>query len=560
MPVMPQPVNPSPNPKTVVKRSSALLGLLCCLALALIGVLANVSPAQAQLLPPANPIGVQQLITRLEPATQTTYIAPDNPAPFANPCSPASFPGCDVPGTTTNLVFGNGNNIVLEAVIAGGNRFEPAVNLLPPAGLAEDIIFRRDPRLADRQRSLLFFEYNPGPTTANIQLRPGEVGSIEEAMLSQVINRGIDNVFNNVPETPTTAGGLTFFEQTANNIQRIDYIIAAPGITVSPEQQGNIGFLILERGGNDPFKIAAITGLDGDIPTAYGPLINVPAGTWGNTTDVPVATAVLRDDLNTAPPAGEPRFRPSHVVGNLNTTQNIQGIFFPINSLIPGGNTPAANTIFGYSLFAADVNVPAANLLDISTFPINTPGNGSGGLDLVAGGFGLIERTGASNFTLSKRITSLPDPNNQLDFTQVLGTGPGVDLLRTAGIGEGLITVTDPAVQSGDQVEYTIYYANTGGTDATSVVLCDQIPQATTFAPDAFGPDQGIQAIEPSNPAGAVVNYTNASDADPGTFFAPGTPLPPVCGTDQGNGAVVANVGTVGSNQVGFVRFAATVN
>jgi len=200
--------------------------------------------------------------------------------------------------------------------------------------------------------------------------------------------------------------------------------------------------------------------------------------------------------------------------------------------------------------------------VDFASFPTTTNGTTQGGLDLVAGGFGLVRQVAqpVSDFSLVKRITNLIGPATLPDFTQVLGTTPAEEQLRTAGVGQGLITVTDPTVDSGNVVEYTIYLSNVAAGDATGVIICDQIPAPTTFVPDSFGTGQGIQAIASSNPPGPVVNYTNADDGDPGTFFPPGTPLPPVCGTDQGNGAVVVNVGTVGGDQVGLIRFRTEVN
>ncbi|WP_197064969.1 DUF11 domain-containing protein [Leptolyngbya sp. KIOST-1] len=530
--------------------TARLAGLVAGVVLALVGVLGGATPAYAQL---AAPVSVDSLITNNEPAIRADFPG----TPFTTPCNPAAFPGCDALGATSNLSFGAGTNVVLEAVIAAGNRFEPAADLLPPVGLAQQIVFRRNLGAGLPNRELLFFE-QLNINLPTIELNPGQVSGIEEAMLSRIINRGIDNVFNNQLEVvpPATTGA-----ETSNNIERIDYLITAPGITVPVEQQGDVGFLILERGGNDAFKIAAITAVDGaGNPTAYGPLINVGAGTWGNSTDVNISTAVLRrDDLASVVP---PLFRPSHLVG----PQNVQGIFFPINSLVqaPENTQP----IFGYSLFAADVTGVGPQLVDFTNtafFPTTTDGTNFGGLDLIAGGFGLIRRAapppvGVGALALVKRVTNLfgaaPLPN----FGQVVGDGAALTLLQNNGLGQGLDVITEPQVEPGNGIEYTVYFANSGVGPSNNVVLCDQIPAGLTFDPNAYGPGVGIQAIAPSSPAGPVVTYTNASDGDPGQFIAPGAALPPFCGVNQGNGAVVVNVGTVDSDQVGLIRFRATVN
>lgn len=542
---MPQFAKPQMQPRiavTLLPWVGRSAGFIVWVTVALATLFGGATPALAQL---TTPVGVDQLITTNQPATPSSFLD----TAYTTPCDPASFTGCDT-GTLTDLTFGAGNNVVLDAVIAAGNRFEPATDLLPPVGLAQRVVFRRNTTAGLPNRQLLFFEQTTA-TPDTLTLAPGQVAGIEQAMLSNIINRGIDNVFNNVSEV--AAGGTG--QETANNIERIDYIISAPGISVPIADQGDVGFLILERGGNDAFRIAAITALDGGgNPAAYGPLVDITAANWGASNDVQVASAVTRwDNLAVLT---QPRFRPSHLVA----TQPVRGIFFPINSLVTAPDN--ANPIFGYSLFAVDVNGAGAQLVNFNNttvFPTTTTGvNAIGGLDLIAGGFGLIRRTGT--FALVKRITDLLGPATLPDFTQVLGTGSSINLLRNNGLGQGQITIADPPVETGDGIEYTIYLSNTSNSNITSVVVCDQIPAGTTFNPDGYGPGLGIEAIASSSPPGPVVTYTSAADGDPGTFFAPGAALPPICGANQNNGAVVVNVGQVNANQVGLIRFQTTVN
>ncbi|MGB3201433.1 MAG: DUF11 domain-containing protein [Nodosilinea sp.] len=532
------------------------------LAIVLLGLVVGPSPAMAQLAPF---FSVNQIIAPPQAsATTTTYDTP--PAPYANPCDATAatgFENCNLAGGV-NLTFGGGQERILQAVIAAGDRFEPAIDLLPPAGLPQRIVFRRaGANFGDlgAERSQLFYEsvlVNVDPTpgaTDRIILGPSELNNVEQALLSRAINRGIDNVFNN---------NSINVQETRNNIERIDYIIGNPGVQLTDADVGNVGFLIQERGGNDPFAIAAITAIDatGD-PAAYGPLVQVPNNAWGGTTDIGVtlASVVLRrdDPANTAP-----QFRPTHPVG----TQSVRGIFFPINSLLPAPQS--TQPFFGYSLFAADVTGNSAQLVDFTNpavFPQNTAGlggNSPGGLDLVAGGFGLIRRMTtvppSGNLSLLKRITNLFGPAPLPNFNQVVGDGAALVLLQSNGLGQGIDVIDDPSVQTSDGIEYTVYFANSGAGAANNVVLCDQIPIGTTFNPNSFGTGQGIEAIASSSPAGPVVNYTNANDGDPGQFIAPGAALPPFCGVNRGNGAVVVNAGSVGSNQVGLIRFRTTVN
>jgi uncharacterized repeat protein (TIGR01451 family) len=516
---------------------------LAAVALVLVGVLGGASPALAQL---SSSIPVSGFDITDTPAVSSNF--PNTP--FTTPCAPSNFTGCNT-GALTNLTFGAGRNAVLNAVTVAGNRIAPATDLLPPVGLAQRIVFRRNTGAGLPNRELLFFEEITS-NTATVTLNPSAVGSIDEAMLSRTINRGIDNVFNNVSEVAPGGNG----QETANNIERIDYLIAAPGVSVPVADQGDVGFLILERGGNDAFKIAAITAIDSlGNPTAYGPLVSVNAGSWGNLNELQISTTVMRrDNLADNTP---PLFRPSH---RASLNQPVRGIFFPISSLVQAPQN--AQPIFGYSLFADDVTA-ANDLVNFLSFPTSTNGNNVGGLDLVSGGFGLIRRASANlaaNLALVKRITNLFGPTPLPNFAQVVGDGAALGLLQTNGLGQGLDTIIEPTVQPGNGIEYTVYVANPGSGAANNVVLCDQIPVGTTFDPNAYGPGLGIQAIAPSSPAGPLVNYTNATDGDPGQFIAPGAALPAFCGVNQGNGAVVVNVGSVGSSQVGLVRFRVTVS
>ncbi|WP_017301910.1 hypothetical protein [Nodosilinea nodulosa] len=540
MPAMCQTPLPLPSQKTAAPPRAPgprWLGLLGGLAIVVIGLLGGGAPALAQLSPSAP---VQTLVTVDQPAATTSY--PN--APFAPGCDTVSFPGCAGVGATINQTFGAGVNRVLLAVETAAGRFEPATDLLPPVGLPQQIVFRRDPGLLVARQSL-FYEASVADATT-LTLGPSESPSIEAAMLSSTINRGIDNVFNNTEAGPGQ-------QETRNNIKRIDYIISSPGVTVAAADQGNVGFLIMERGGNDAFGIAAITAVDGaGLPTAYGPLVQIPTNGWGTSnTGVDIGTAVTRQD---APPPPDPAFKASHVVNNL-ATQTVRGIFFPISSLLtaPASTQP----VFGYSLFSAAVT-PADTLTDFLGLPTADGQSTGGGLDLIAGGFGLIRRVGG--FSLVKRVSNLIGPSPLPDFSQVIGSDSAVNLLRNNGLGQGLIAVTDPPVATGNGIEYSIYLANSSNSGVTDLLVCDQIPVGTTFDPNAYGAGQGIQAIASSSPAGPVVTYTNANDADPGRFFGPGEALPAICGASQNNGAVVVNVGNINANQVGLVRFRVTVN
>ena len=182
--------------------------------------------------------------------------------PYANLCDVNSIPGCLTPGNDTNLTFGSGSNIQLNGLTVGGVFYEPATTLTTTgSGLTNRVVFRRagiTPGTGLTGTEQAFWEFdtlvNPtGTGTGSINLRPNNAGTLAEAMLSRTINRGIDNTFNN--SNPGALGGGAF-QETRNNIERIDYIIDNPGIPVpaAAADRRNIGFAVLERNGNDPFR------------------------------------------------------------------------------------------------------------------------------------------------------------------------------------------------------------------------------------------------------------------------------------------------------------------
>ncbi|MEQ8962264.1 MAG: DUF11 domain-containing protein, partial [Coleofasciculus sp. C2-GNP5-27] len=110
-------------------------------------------------------------------------------------------------------------------------------------------------------------------------------------------------------------------------------------------------------------------------------------------------------------------------------------------------------------------------------------------------------------------------------------------------------------LQSGDNVEYTIYFLSDGGTTVNGVQVCDAIPEGTTFISDSVSPGQGILL----NQAGIDNPLTNALDADLGTFFGELDPVNTFCpNPNNPDGSVLVNVGnvsTISPDNIGFVRF-----
>ncbi|GEM_PF-6307298 len=146
-------------------------------------------------------------------------------------------------------------------------------------------------------------------------------------------------------------------------------------------------------------------------------------------------------------------------------------------------------------------------------------------------------------------------------------------------------------VESDDEIEFTIYFVNKGGANATNVTLCDLVPANLDFVANAYGSGKGIAVSFDATKLNLEPNlfYSNANGDDEGTFFAPGvdttatTPkcpfdndgsAPPPLGADDladnTDGVVAVDLGTVPYaipwndpnpkyDSYGFIRFRAKV-
>ncbi|MEM6520879.1 MAG: hypothetical protein AAF892_05410 [Cyanobacteria bacterium P01_D01_bin.71] len=440
--------------------------------------------------------------------------APAPAAPFAavlptDPCSELDIADCNngdnggarpSPSTAVDINFGVGDNSLLTSIVVGGDTYFPDSISAPPNGLSDRLVFRRSSDPALPERSVLFHEIAPGstfPLASPIDVIPEVANNLEEGMLSLISNRGVDNIFNNI----STSGVATNAEETTNNIERVDYIVDG-GLNVPVATRGNLGFLILERGGNDPFRVAAITGLDGaGDPSSYGPLIEQPlsgGGSYGGAIADNITTFVARDDDLAVI---DPIIQPSHTVA----AQDVRGRFFRIDDLLPAADT-TTTTIFGYSIFADDVPF-TANLVDFESFPTDTVGAGPdapGGLDLVAGG---------------AVLSIQPAPE--------IGVAKTVSAPRAVGGSPGFF-----------DFDLTLQVTNTGNTVLNNVQLTEDLTAAlingtfTTPAAD-FNPANtfslvGTPTIDASGVTGAAPTNNpgyNGTNTTPGTtdvLFAAG--------------------------------------
>ena len=129
--------------------------------------------------------------------------------------------------------------------------------------------------------------------------------------------------------------------------------------------------------------------------------------------------------------------------------------------------------------------------------------------------------------------TFVPDPNNNND-----------DALPQSERFRGVPSLEAP-VQSGDQIEYTVYFLTSGSDSLQNTRFCDLVPSGTTFVNNTIS----------VNGAGSA--------ADGGRYLTPLAPLEGytnICPGSNSNGAVVVNLGTIPGSNFGFIRFRVTVN
>ncbi|MBE9208592.1 isopeptide-forming domain-containing fimbrial protein [Nostoc sp. LEGE 06077] len=147
----------------------------------------------------------------------------------------------------------------------------------------------------------------------------------------------------------------------------------------------------------------------------------------------------------------------------------------------------------------------------------------------------------------------IDDPNDQNDNAVGWSQLPPVGITRLS---------SQFTLQSGDEVEYTIYFLADGNQPIQNARFCDPIPTGTIFLSNSFASASGILV----NLANTTTPRTNAMDGDNGSFFSPLAPLSAnnVC-PNQTNptGAVVVNFSTlnyVSGSNFGFVRFRVRVD
>ncbi len=346
-----------------------------------LGLIASIGMAQAQQ-------AIDTITTQWEQGPGSSYTAPVQPDANAS----------NVGSGTATLIFnddgtsggGSDHNLMLITFGVGVLTYE--VNDFLPR-----VEFRRNPAVpgVGAERQLIWLQTTTGQANQadrTFRINPDQSNSMEDALLGPIINRGTDNVFDNVSSN------------NKNNIQRIDYIYDA-GLNVVQPSFLDFGFGVMERGGNDPFGIATITSLDNSgLPSGYGPLRTLSSTSWGPNLVQLDTLVVRRDD-------GAPELGPSALV----TGQHLRGIFFSLDDL----GVSLGDTIYGYSLFGGDIGL-TSNLVDWMTFPTNTSA-ANGGMDLVSGGIAFTIQGQDTDGFFGTPASVIPEPSTWLAGLTGLG-------------------------------------------------------------------------------------------------------------------------------------------
>ena len=249
--------------------------------------------------------------------------------------------------------------------------------------------------------------------------------------------------------------------------------------------------------------------------------------------------------------------------------------------------TSVTNGSYAVQVNTDDANIPNGALLGTPNNVSVTVNNGNS--QPINFGFDTVPVASDPNVLLVKRITSVnrqtTNPNDGTALNQFVddtvspqsdddnnANWPSNYLIGAINGGSARPISNNPA----DMVEYSIYFLSAGNAEAKSVLVCDRIPQYTSFIANSYAgiltPDpQGT----PSNQLGIALDFngsqlalTGENDGDAGYYFAPGVEpssvFPSVnCGGTNDNGAVVVNLkdlpAATGSgnpaNSFGAIRF-----
>jgi hypothetical protein len=194
-------------------------------------------------------------------------------------------------------------------------------------------------------------------------LNAPEVTSMETALVSNNINTGYDNIFQN-----------NNVNVHYGNVERIDYIFPTGFTPIAGADLTKIGFTIYD-GGDDgnPFKVGGIKTLNNlNDPSDYlTPLASITNANYGNKLLSPFVDVVIFQK--------DPVFNICESRPSVKVNQNMRGVFVSLASL----GFVDGQKVYGFSIFADDIPASSTEsyLLNYEGYPTNS--NSGDMLDLV---------------------------------------------------------------------------------------------------------------------------------------------------------------------------------
>ncbi|MCE7996800.1 MAG: T9SS type A sorting domain-containing protein [Roseivirga sp.] len=318
-----------------------------------------------------NPIS--GITTSSNTATSTSYTA----------TSPADAMNSINVSTSYQINNGTGTNIGVSAYTIGGSSYS---NFLQP----DSLVIRRTDGGSFLNVWYTMDQINSGTSPATLVLEPDRANDLEAMYQAGNVNTGFDDLLINTDDIDGYA---------PPQVERVDVLWYSGMVSCAP---ANVVFTIIERGGDDDIRVAAITALDvnGD-PSAYGSTVLIEANDWPQTGSAFSNFMVLRRTALGQNPL--PLLNRGVLAGQ--SSEVVQGMAVSLQDL----GVSSGQVIYGYSIFAADTDESnmGIDLTDIATFPTNTVASDSG-LDLVAGlsaavsdGDCLIEAVGPGGYQAS---------------------------------------------------------------------------------------------------------------------------------------------------------------
>lgn len=262
--------------------------------------------------------------------------------------------------TSYQINNGAGFNIGVSSYTIGGSSYS---NFLMP----DTLVIQRSDGGSFLNVWYTMDHINTGTSPFTLVLEPDRANDLEALYLSGNINAGFDDLLINIDDVDGYA---------PPQVERVDVLWYSGLVTCLP---ANTAFSIVDRGGDDDIRVAAVTALDANgNPSSYGSTVLIEANDWPQAGSTFSDFLVLRRTALGQDPL--PLLNRGVLAGQ--SSEVVQGMAVSLQDL----GVSSGQVIYGYSIFAADTdeNNMGISLTDISTFPTNTAASDSG-LDLVAG-------------------------------------------------------------------------------------------------------------------------------------------------------------------------------